>query len=103
MKAYTRINNKLFEVKNKIVHTNKHYDCLAEAYKRPSYTKFKIWSDWLYWFYTCKDLQENDYIEIASKNSHFFTIQGYIHGHKFKITPKHNYIQIQGLESFNLE
>lgn len=49
------------------------YTNIYDAYKRPSSAKASIWESWLLWFH------ENDgHCVVASKNSHFFTIEGYV-------------------------
>lgn len=96
------INGIIFEVVNKIEFTQ-GYKGLFDAYKAPSKYKYEIWQGWLNWFANCKRNESTDFIEIASRNTSVFTIQGKIQNCKFKITPKHNYIQLQSLDNVTIE
>lgn len=69
-----------FDTKNRAIYSageSPSYSDIFEAYGRPSAIKQGIWKSWVDWF---KKHSEDftDWLQIASHNANFFTIEGQI-------------------------
>ena len=54
-----------------------NFDGIFEAYIKPSPRKQKIWNWWVVWFKAHSE-DRTDWLQIASHNCNFFTIEGQI-------------------------
>ena len=96
MKRWQKIDlfGRTFELdtKNTIAYEPIAYINLDACYGRCSEMKRTIWKQWESWFNA-----NNGFCSVASHNSHFFTIEGYVRDsderqmYYCRITPAHNY------------
>lgn len=83
-----RLNGEYFELdtKERTQETAISRCDVSDVYDRPSTTKIAIFNEWSNWF-----LNNDGYCGVASHNSNFFTIQGYVTD---KLTGKRYYCYI---------